>query len=512
MQTKISTIFRKASNIKNFTSTVWANKKIDLQTKLLINGKFVNSKSGKKFDTINPATEKVIAQVEEADKEDIDLAVKSAREAFDNGPWRKISATERGKLIYKLVDLIEKNAEELAYIESIDSGKPIQIAKDIDVLSLIDVLRYYAGWADKIQGKTIPINGPYFCYTRHEPVGVCGQIIPWNFPLMMLGWKLGPLLALGCTTVLKPAEFTPLSALKFGELLHEAGFPPGVVNLVPGFGPTAGKALASHPLVDKVAFTGSTKVGLELMRDSHASGLKRITLEMGGKSPNIVMDDAVIDSAAQQSAEAVYFHMGQSCSALSRVYVHEKVYDRFVKKIVEITKKMKVGDPLSGDTDHGPLMNLPQKQKYMHYIKKGQEEGAKLETGGKVLPGPGFFVEPSVFSQVTDNMAIAREEIFTPIVSILKFKDVDDAIRRANNSTYGLAGAVFTKNIETAIKISNSVRTGSVWVNCYEANGSNGPFGGFKNSGLGRELGEYGLQNYTEVKTVIIKRPDDSLP
>jgi aldehyde dehydrogenase (NAD+) len=325
-------------------------------------------------------------------------------------------------------------------------------------------------------------------------------------------WKLGPSLSMGCTSVLKPAEQTPLSALRLGELIMEAGFPEGVVNILPGYGPTAGRAIATHPLVDKVAFTGSTEVGLEIMRASHENGLKRVTLELGGKSPNIVMDDADLDLAAKIASHSIYFNMGQCCCAGSRLFVHEKIYDAFMEKKVEEAKSRKVGNPLDHTTDQGPLVDIDQKNKYIHYVKKGQEEGATIITGGKVKEGVGHFVEPTIFADVYDHMTIAKEEIFGPVVSILKFKTIDEVIKRANNSTYGLGAGVITKSLDNALKISNALRKGTVWVNCYNVFDANTPFGGFRNSGIGRELGEYGLKNYTEIKTVTIKRPDDSLP
>jgi aldehyde dehydrogenase (NAD+) len=481
-------------------------------TQLLIDGKFVNSKSGKTFKTINPATEKPIADIQEADKEDVELAVGAAKEAFENGPWRKMSALERSKLLFKLVDLMERDADELAYLDSIDNGKPLSHARYVDIPLSIETMRYYAGWPDKVHGQTIPVNGPFTVFTRHEPVGVCAQIIPWNFPLLMAAWKLGPVLAMGCTTVLKPAEQTPLSALKMGQLIMEAGFPNGVVNILPGYGPTAGRSLAQHPLIDKVAFTGSTEIGLEIMRTCHVNGLKRVTLELGGKSPNIIMDDADLDLAVKLHNDAIFFNNGQCCSAGSRAYVHEKIYDKFLEKAVAEAKKRKVGDPLAKDTDQGALVDTDQMNKYKHYIEKGLEEGAKLEIGGKAIKGSGYFVEPTVFSGVNDKMTIAKEEIFGPVVSVLKFNNVEEVIKRANNSSYGLAAGIITRDINNALKISNALRSGTVWINCYNAFASNTPFGGFKNSGIGRELGEYGLKNYTEVKTVVIRRPDDSLP
>jgi aldehyde dehydrogenase (NAD+) len=481
-------------------------------TQLLIDGKFVNSSSGKTFDTFNPATEEKITSVQEAGVEDVNKAVKAARKAFDNGPWRRMAASERGRLMYKLADLVEKHHDELAALEALDNGKPVGFAKAADINLVIKTLRYYAGWADKIQGQTIPIGGPHFCYTKEEPVGVAAQIIPWNFPALMMAWKLGPALATGCTVVMKPAEQTPLTALRIGELIMEAGFPEGVVNLLPGFGPSAGQALAQHADVDKVAFTGSTEVGYEIMRHSHKNNLKRITLELGGKSANIIMDDADMDLAIAQAQVGLYLNQGQCCIAGSRLFVHEKIYDEFVARSVEVSKKRKVGDPFAKDTDQGPQVDGDQFHKIMNYIDIGKKEGAKLLTGGKRVGNKGWFVEPTVFADVTDNMTIAKEEIFGPVMSILKFKDVDEVIQRANNSNYGLGAGLVTKNVQTALKVSNALRAGTVYVNCYDVFDANTPFGGFKDSGVGRELGEYGLKNYLETKTVIMKRPDDSLP
>ncbi len=450
--------------------------------------------------------------MQEAGVEDVNRAVKAARNAFDNGPWRRMGAAERGRLMYKLADLVEKNFDEIAALEALDNGKPFGFAKAADINLVVRTLRYYAGWADKIQGQTIPIGGPHFCYTKEEPVGVCAQIIPWNFPALMMAWKLGPALATGNTVVMKPAEQTPLTCLRIGELIMEAGFPEGVVNLLPGFGPSAGVALAQHKDVDKVAFTGSTEVGYEIMRNSHKHNLKRITLELGGKSANIIMDDADIDVAIAQSQVGLFLNQGQCCIAGSRLFVHEKIYDQFVARSVEVSKKRKVGDPFGADTDQGPQVDSEQFGKIMNYIDVGKKQGAKLLTGGKRVGNKGWFVEPTVFADVTDDMTIAKEEIFGPVMSILKFKSVDEVIQRANNSEYGLGAGLVTKSVDTALKISNALRAGTVYVNCYDVFDANTPFGGFKDSGVGRELGEYGLKNYLETKTVIIKRPDDSLP
>ncbi|CDW77748.1 betaine-aldehyde dehydrogenase [Stylonychia lemnae] len=481
-------------------------------TQLLIDGKFVNSVSGKTFDTFNPSTEEKIISVQEADKHDVDKAVNAARKAFDEGPWRRMAASERGKIMYRFADLVEKHTDELANLEALDNGKPAAIAKIADIPLVVNTLRYYAGWTDKIHGKTIPVNGPYFAYTKEEPVGVCGQIIPWNFPAAMLAWKLGPALATGCTTVVKTAEQTPLSALRIGELAMEAGFPNGVINILSGYGPTAGQALAQHHLVDKVAFTGSTEVGYEIMKTAHKHNLKRITLELGGKSANIVMDDADIDFAIAQSQFALFFNQGQCCIAGSRLFVHEKIYDTFVNRAAELAKKTVIGNQFDPNTQQGPQVNQEQLTKILGFIESGKKEGAKLLTGGKRHGNKGFFVEPTIFADVQDNMTIAKEEIFGPVLSILKFKTVDEVIQRANNSAYGLGAGLVTNNMDNAIKISNGLRAGTVYVNCYDVFDAAAPFGGFKDSGLGRELGEAGLRNYLESKTVIIKRPDDSLP
>jgi len=474
-------------------------------TQLLINNRWTDSRSGKTFPTINPATGEEICQVAEADAADVDLAVTAARTAFNEGKWRKISAAERGRMLNRLADLIEKHADELAELESLDNGKPLSVAKAADLPLVIACYRYYAGWADKVQGKTIPIQGNYFCYTRHEPVGVVGQIIPWNFPLLMQAWKLGPALATGNTVVMKPAEQTPLSALRVGELILEAGFPPGVVNLLPGYGPTAGGAIAMHPDVDKVAFTGSTEVGHLILEAAAKSNLKRVTLELGGKSPNIVFADADMDKAIEGSHFALFFNQGQCCCAGSRLFVEEKCYEEFVERSVARAKTRVVGDPFDERTEQGPQVDRAQYDKVLGYIESGKQEGARLAAGGGAAEGPGYFVEPTVFCDVSDEMKIAQEEIFGPVMSIIKFKDIQEVVTRANRTIYGLAAAVWTRDISKAHAVAHNVRAGTVWVNCYDVFDAAAPFGGFKQSGMGRELGEYGLQQYTEVKTVTIK-------
>jgi len=481
------------------------------RTQILINNNWVNSSNGKTFKTINPATEEVIAEVQWGSTADVDAAVRAAREAFDNGPWRKTTAVQRAQLLFKLADLMEKNKVELAKLESLDNGKPLSDASGIDVPHAINVYRYYAGYADKVFGKTIPMNGPYFAYTRLEPKGVAGQIIPWNFPLAMQAWKLAPALAAGCTMVLKPAEQTPLSALRVGELILEAGFPAGVVNIVPGMGDT-GHALSVHGGVDKVAFTGSTEVGMEIMKNAGVNGLKRVTLELGGKSANIILEDADLDLAVAQSQVGVFFNQGQCCIAGSRVFVHENIYDEFVRRTALCTSGRKLGDPSDPSTGQGPQIDEAQMKKILEYIEKGKNEGARLIAGGKRWGKKGYFVEPTVFADVTDNMSIAKEEIFGPVFSILKFKTIDEVIARANNSNYGLGGGVVTRNLDNALKVVNGIRTGTMYVNCYDIFNESTPFGGFKDSGVGRELGEDGIMNYLESKTVVIKTADGTLP
>src|SRR6202140_649696 len=486
------------------TTAIEPNVKISA-TKLLINGQWVSSASGKTFPTINPSTGEVITKVAEADAPDVDKAVAAARAAFDHGPWRKkVTAAQRGVLMNKLADLIEKHADELAQLEALDNGKPYSVARAADLPLTIACYRYFAGWADKLQGKTIPVNGSYFTYTKHEPVGVVAQIIPWNFPLLMQAWKLGPALSTGCTVVMKPAEQTPLSALRVGELALEAGFPPGVLNLLPGYGPTAGAALARHMDVDKVAFTGSTEVGHLVMKAAAESNLKRVTLELGGKSPNIVFADADMDKAIEGSHFALFFNQGQCCCAGWRFFVEAMVYDEFVERSAARAKKRTVGNPFDKNTEQGPQVDQEQFTKVMGYIDSGKQQ-AKLMAGGNRVGDKGFFIEPTVFSDVKDDMKIAQEEIFGPVMSILRFKDLGEVVERANKSLYGLAAAVWNQDITKAHAIADNVRAGTVWVNCYDVFDAAAPFGGFKQSGIGRELGEYGLANYTEVKTVTIK-------
>lgn len=477
-----------------------------LYTGIFINNEWHKSKSGKTFPTVNPSTEKTIAEIQEGGKEDVELAVKAAQNAFALGsPWRRMDASGRGELIYRLANLMERDQAYLASLETLDNGKPYTMSYNVDLPMSIKNLRYFAGWADKNHGKTIPMDGPYFAYTRHEPVGVCAQIIPWNFPILMMAWKLGPALATGNTIILKPAEQTSLTALYIAQLVKEAGFPEGVVNVVPGNGQT-GAILANHLDVDKVAFTGSTEVGKLIQQSSAQSNLKRVTLELGGKSPNIVLSDSDMDYAVETSHFGLFFNMGQCCCAGSRTFVEDKIYDEFVERSAERAKRRTVGNPFDMNNEQGPQIDNEQMNKILGLIETGKKQGAKLVAGGERCKNlSGYFVEPTVFADVKDDMTIAREEIFGPVQQIIRFKNLDEVIKRANNSDYGLAAAVFTKNIDKANYLVQGLRAGTVWVNTYNSLAAQAPFGGYKMSGHGRENGEYALQNYTEVKSVIVK-------
>lgn len=482
------------------------NPKVE-NTQLFINNEFVNAESGKVFETINPATGEVIAQVQQGTKVDINKAVKAAQSAFKfNSPWRRMDASERGRLLYKLADLMERDAVYLASLETLDNGKPYNMSYPVDVAASLRALRYYAGYADKIHGKTIPFNGDYFVYTRHEPVGVCGQIIPWNFPLLMLAWKIAPALASGNTVVLKPAEQTPLTALHVASLVREAGFPPGVVNIVPGFG-DAGAALVEHYDVDKVAFTGSTEVGKLVQKGSGLSNLKRVTLELGGKSPNIIFDDADMENAVEGAHFGLFFNMGQCCCAGSRTFVQDTIYDEFVARSGERAKKRTIGDPFDLDVEQGPQIDKEQMDKILAFIESGKSQGAHLVAGGHRAGDKGYFIEPTVFANVRDDMKIAKEEIFGPVQQLIRFSSIEEVIERANNTDYGLAAAVFTKDLDKTNYVTQGLRAGTVWVNCYNVLDIQAPFGGFKQSGFGREMGEYGLSQYSEIKSVIVKVP-----
>jgi aldehyde dehydrogenase (NAD+) len=472
---------------------------------LFIGGEWVEGHSGKTFPVLNPATGETLCRVAEAGPADVDRAVKAARQALDSGPWARMDAADRGRLLFLLADLFERDAEGLAALESLNSGKTIRDARG-DLQGVINTLRYYGGWADKIEGHTVPVRGKFLCYTLRQPVGVVGQIIPWNFPLLMLAWKWGPALACGNTLVMKPAEQTPLTALRAAELAREAGFPPGVINLVNGFGETTGRALVLHPGVDKIAFTGHVDTARLIQRDA-AQNLKRTSFELGGKSPNVVFADADLEQAVEGAFHAGYFHGGQCCTAGSRLFVEEKIRTEFAARLAERARSRQLGDPLDEGTEQGPQVSQEQMDKVLHYVALGQQEGATLSAGGGRHGDRGFFVEPTLFDDVTDDMAIARDEIFGPVAAILPFRSMDEVIARANNTHYGLAAAVWTRDIDKAHQFARAVQAGTVWINCYHVVDTTTPFGGFKKSGHGRENGAAALEQYTELKTVTVKLP-----
>lgn len=474
-------------------------------TKLFINNEFVDSVSKKTFATLNPCTGEKIADVAEGDKADIDIAVAAAKAAFArNSEWSKTSPSQRGVLLNKLADVFEKNADELAKLESLDNGKTYTNAKG-DIGAAINTIRYYAGLADKVVGQTLPVGNDFFSLTKKEPIGVVGQIIPWNYPLFMLSWKWAPALAAGCTIVIKPAEQTPLSALFAAALTKEVGFPKGVINVVTGYGATAGAALALHKDVDKVAFTGSTEVGRKIMAYSGQSNLKKVSLELGGKSPLIVMDDVDVEKAAKIAHEACFDNHGQCCCAGTRTFVQAGIYDEFVKKAADLAKARKVGNPFDPNSKQGPQIDQPSIDKIMNLVDSGVAQGAKLQTGGKRIGDKGYFYEPTVFSDVKDNMRIAKEEIFGPVQSIFKFETIEEVIERANDTQYGLAGGVITNDLNRALTISGAIRAGTIWINCYNAVLPQTPFGGFKMSGIGREMGTESIEEYLENKTITIR-------
>ncbi|KAL2013318.1 hypothetical protein VTN00DRAFT_843 [Thermoascus crustaceus] len=473
---------------------------------LFINNEFVKSKSGEKIVSINPTDESEITSVYAAGAEDVDLAVKAARKALKDPSWKELPPTERGYLMNKLADLVEQHKETLATIETWDNGKPYSVALAEDLGEVISTLRYYAGWADKISGQTIGTTPAKFAYTLRQPIGVVGQIIPWNYPLGMAAWKLGPALACGNTVVMKAAEQTPLSILYLANLIKEAGFPPGVVNILNGLGKDAGAAIVNHPDIDKVAFTGSTATGRQIMKMAAAT-LKNVTLETGGKSPLLVFEDADLEQAAKWAHIGIMSNQGQICTATSRLLVQDTIYDKFVARFKEVVASTsKVGDPFSDETFQGPQVTKAQYERVLSYIESGKSEGAKLVAGGEpyknVGDGKGFFIAPTIFTNVTDNMRIYREEIFGPFVVIASFHTEEEALAKANDTTYGLGAAVFTRDIERAHRVASEIESGMVWINSSNDSDFRVPFGGVKQSGIGRELGEAGLEAYTQVKAV----------
>lgn len=477
---------------------------LDGEKGLYINGEYVSASGNKTFEVLNPATEELIAKVSEADESDIDRAVQAARTAFDNGEWTKMEAAERSHIIYRFADLLEEHREELAQLEALDNGKPYKQALEDDVDGTIQHFRYYSGWATKISGQTTNVLNDYLTYTVHEPVGVVGQIIPWNYPLAMAGWKLGAALAAGCTVVIKPASETPLSLLYAAKLFKEAGFPDGVVNVVPGSGSVAGNALVTHDAVDKVAFTGSTKTGSSIMKNA-AEDIKSITLELGGKSPAVVLEDADLNVALDGIFDGTMYNSGQNCSATTRIYVQRKIYDDVLNALKEKAEKAVVGAGLAEGTEYGPLVSEKQLNTVLGYIEKGKAEGARLLTGGSRKGSKGYFVEPTIFADVKDDMTIAREEIFGPVMSVLPFDDIEEVITRANDSNYGLAASVWTENIKDGHYIASKLEAGTVWINDFGLELETMPFGGYKQSGIGRDMGgDYGIANYIEVKSVFV--------
>jgi acyl-CoA reductase-like NAD-dependent aldehyde dehydrogenase len=472
---------------------------------LLIDGQWVDSTSGKTFQTPNPATGEPLAEVAEADKADVDKAVAAARRAFD-GKWSKLSARDRGRLLYKLSQLIEENSAELAAIETADNGKPIKESLYVDLPQVVENFEYFAGWATKIEGETIPVPGRMFNYTLREPIGVCGQIIPWNFPLLMAAWKLAPALAAGNTVVLKPAEQTPVGAMELGKLIQEAGFPEGVVNIVPGYGETAGAALASHPGIDKIAFTGSTEVG-KLIAKTAAENLTKVSLELGGKAPNIVFADSDLDQAVAGAMMGIFYNQGQVCCAGSRLFVEESVKEEFVGRLTEKAKKIVVGDPTNKATQMGPQVSAEQLNRIKGYVDIARSEGAAVVAGGASpqldasFKG-GYFFTPTIFDDVKNNMRVAQEEIFGPVVSVITFKDEDDLIKQANDTIYGLSAGIWTRDITRAHRFAREIKAGVVWINTFNMFNAASPFGGYKQSGYGREMGRHALDLYTQVKSV----------
>jgi aldehyde dehydrogenase (NAD+) len=476
--------------------------KTSFNTGLFIGGQFVDGKKGKTIDVVNPTNGKLITKVSEATEEDVDIAVEVAQKTFETTWGLNAPGAVRSELLWKLAQLMERDQLELAALEALDNGKTFNWAHGVDVTFAISVIKYFAGWADKIMGQTIETDERKLSYTRHEPIGVVGQIIPWNFPLLMWSWKVGPALATGNTIVMKPSEFTPLTAIRMCALVQEAGFPAGVLNLVTGYGPIAGAAISSHMKIEKVAFTGSTLVGRKVMEAAAKSNLKTVTLELGGKSPNIIFDDADLDQAVNWTSHGVFWNHGQACCAGSRIFVQAGIYDEFLKRLTAKAKSIKVGDPFDLNIDQGPQVSQIQYDRIMGYIESGKKEGATLLQGGDRNGTEGYFINPTIFTDVKPDMKIVKEEIFGPVGVVIKFEDEADVIKQANDTLYGLAAAVFTQNINRAIETAHKLHAGTAWINCVNQLHTQVPFGGYKQSGIGRELGEYALANYTNVKAV----------
>ena len=473
-------------------------------TDLFINGEFRPATDGRTFETINPANEAVIARVALAGEADVDAAVRAARQAFESGDWSRMSAHDRGRLLWKIGDLVWQHRETLATLETIDSGKPIRDTLNVDIPMVAELFQYYAGWATKIEGETVPTKWPAFTYTLREPLGVCGTITPWNFPLLLAVWKIAPALACGNTVVHKPSESTPLTSLKLAEIFQAAGAPPGIFNVIPGPGRETGAAMVRHPGVDKIAFTGSTEVGKWIMREA-AGTLKKVTLELGGKSPNIILDDADLDAAARGAYIGIFYNQGEVCAAGSRLVVAEAVHDQLLEALVERTQRLQPGDPLNPKVRMGPLANRQQLEKVEYYVAKGKEEGDRLVIGGARPPVErGFYYLPTIFDGVDPGHTIAREEIFGPVLAVIPVRDEDEAIAVANQSEYGLAAAIWTRDIKKAHRMARALKAGTVWVNTYNLYDSTMPFGGYKHSGFGRELGKHALEMYTQIKSVWI--------
>jgi len=479
---------------------------VTIHTGLFIGGQWVDPVEGGTIDVVNPATGKVITSISVGSKKDVDIAVDAAKKAYKTTWGLHCPGAVRGKLLSKLADLIEEQKDEFAALEALDVGKIWAGAKKGDISSVVACLRYYAGWADKVQGKTIETSENKLAYTRHEPYGVVGQITPWNYPLTMVAWKIGPALATGNTTVLKPSEITPLTALKLAGLINEAGFPPGVVNIVNGYGHTVGQAISEHPLIEKVAFTGSTLTGRKILRASAESNLKVVTLELGGKSPTVIFDDADLDQAVKWASIGIFSNMGQSCVAGSRIFVQEGIYNHFLENFTNLAAHLtaNIGDPFSSKSQHGPQVSKIQFDRVMGYIESGKGEGATVHHGGERHGDEGFFIKPTIFTDVHPDMKIVKEEIFGPVAVIIKFKDEAEVVEMANNTTYGLGAHIFTESVSRAVRMAHAVEAGSIWVNCAQDTETNVPFGGYKQSGIGRELGEYALDTYTQVKAVHI--------